>query len=157
MPPNDAHAWMREGDRLLARGRMELGAYGQDGHPSRLPLARDHFTGAAQAYITGAVASQHGPDALWQATAGSHDLDDAIRRLDGRLRVEAQAALEEARRGARGADAIRAGDDLDGHQVRSSATIAEALRERLAYAAPELFNRVTTAELARAATAPRSR
>ena len=99
-------------------------------------MAAHDFSRAAQMYLTGAVEYQHGDaTAVQRATAGLDDTVRLVQHLEGRLRSEAEAAWQSARQ-----------DLLPSQETRASGleparTFAESLRDRLAHAAPELFDR----------------
>jgi hypothetical protein len=130
-PFSSARIKMHEADRRLDRGRAHLAA-------GRLPAAHEQFSGAAQAYVSGAVDYQQQP-AVASAIPIDMDLDAAVTDLTGRLRVEAETALEAFRQGA--------GERSETVDVAASQRLAEDLRERLAYAVPELFDRSSAPDL----------
>src|SRR5947208_1681795 len=107
MPANleDVREWMAEGDRLMAQAYDYLNIGTAD--PMQLDLAGRHFSRAAQAYLAGGVEYQHGPDAALQGGAVIDDPAELIRRLDGHLRDEADAAANVAGRQAPAPDNAR--------------------------------------------------
>jgi hypothetical protein len=132
---DQAKEWMRDGDRLLERGNRRMAGATADHSALDVQLAAHDFSRAAQLYLTGAVEYQHGADGVQRATASLDDTVRLVQHLDGRLRSEAEAAWHTARQ-----------ELLPSQETRSSGleparTFAESLRDRLAYAAPELFDR----------------
>ena len=88
---------------------------------------------------------------MQRATAGLDDTVRLVQHLEGRLRSEAEAAWQSARQ-----------ELLPSQETRSSGieparTFAESLRDRLAHAAPELFDRGPGPEPSRDATPSRGR
>jgi hypothetical protein len=134
---DDVREWMAEGDRLLAQAYDYL--HGSDSDPSQLALADHAFSRAAQAYLSGGVESQHGAQATMKAGAPIEDPAELVRRLDGRLRGEAEAAQQSG-----GRHALTHADGGRGRAERARA-FAEDLRERFSYVAPELFTDRTDA------------
>ena len=151
MQPNleDVREWMAEGDRLMAQAYDYLNIGTDD--PMQLDLAGRHFSRAAQAYLAGGVEYQHGPDAALQAGAVIDDPAALIRRLDGHLRDEADAAANAAGGPTPGADNARR------TAAERSRTFAEDLRERFAHAAPDLFTRPADSGLERTGVSVRVR
>ena len=145
----DVREWMAEGDRLMAQAYDHLNIGTAD--PMQLDLAGRHFSRAAQAYLAGGVEYQHGPDATVQAGAVIEDAAALIRRLDGQLRNEADAAANAAGRhaGAPG-EARRAA-------AERARTFAEDVRERFSHAAPDLFTRPAESGVERTAVSVRGR
>ena len=141
-----AKEWMRDGDQLLQRAGQRLAAFDTDPQPMQIELATHDFSRAAQMYLTGAVEYQQGTEGVQRATAGLDDTVRLVQHLEGRLRSEAEAAWQTARQ-----------DLLPSQETRSTGieparTFAESLRDRLAHAAPELFDRGHGPEPSRGAT-----
>jgi hypothetical protein len=151
MPANleDVREWMAEGDRLMAQAYDYLDVGTDD--PLQLDLAGRHFSRAAQAYLAGGVEYQHGPDAPVQAGAVIDDPAALIRRLDGHLRDEADAAAKAA------GGHSPAPDDARRAAAERSRTFAEDLRERFSHAAPNLFTRPAESGFERTAVSGRGR
>src|SRR5688572_4282171 len=146
-----AKEWMRDGDRLLERAGQRLISAAGDHQPSDIEMAVSDFSRAAQMYLTGAVEYQQGREAVQRASSGLDDTVRLVQHLEGRLRSEAEAAWQSARQ-----------ELLPSQETRSSGieparTFAESLRDRLAHAAPELFDRGPGPEAARDETASRGR
>jgi len=144
----EVREWMAEGDRLMAQGYdyLNMGA-----DPLQLDLAGRHFSRAAQAYLAGAVEYEHGPEAIVQAGAAIDDPAELVRRLDGHLRDEADAAGKAA-----------GGPSPAPHEARRAAaersrTFAEELRDRFSHAAPDLFTRPAESSLERTTGSVRGR
>ena len=130
-----AKEWMRDGDRLLERGSRRLAGAAADASPTDVQLAAHEFSRAAQLYLTGAVEYQHGTDGVQRATASLDDTVRLVQHLDGRLRSEAEAAWNTARQH------LLPSEETRSSGVEPARTFAESLRDRLAHAAPELFDR----------------
>ena len=146
-----AKEWMRDGDRLLDRASRRLAGAGPNENSLDVQMAAHDFSRAAQMYLTGAVEYQQGTEALHRATAGLDDTVRLVQYLEGRLRSEAEAAWQSARQ-----------DLLPSQETRSTGiaparTFAESLRDRLAHAAPELFDRGPDPEGSRQPTPWRGR
>ena len=151
MPANleDVREWMAEGDRLMAQAYDDL--HGGADDPLQLDLAGRHFSRAAQAYLAGGVEYQLRPDAPAQAGSVIDDPAALIRRLDGHLRDEADAAAKAA-----GRHAPVPGDVRRAAAERARA-FAEDLRERFEHAAPDLFTRPAESGVERTAVSVRGR
>ena len=151
MQPNleDVREWMAEGDRLMGQAYDYLNIATAD--PMQLDLAGRHFSRAAQAYLAGGVEYQHGPDAAVEGGTVVDDPAELIRRLDGHLRNEADAAANAA-----GGQAP-APDNARRAAAERSRTFAEELRERFAHAAPDLFTRPADSGFERTAVSVRGR
>jgi hypothetical protein len=130
-----AKEWMRDGDRLLERGSRRLGGGSQDQEAVDVQLAAHDFSRAAQMYLTGAVEYQHGADGLQRATASLDDTVRLVQHLDGRLRSEAEAAWQAARQ------ELLPSQERHATGLEPARTFAASLRDRLAHAVPELFDR----------------
>jgi len=146
---DDVREWMAEGDRLLAEAYDYL--HGSDSDPAQLALADHAFSRAAQAYLAGGVESQHGAEATMQAGAPVEDAAELVRRLDGRLRGEAEAAQQSG-----GRHALTHADS-DRSRTERARAFAEDLRERFSYVAPELFTDRTDTDREQAHVLSRSR
>jgi hypothetical protein len=143
MPTNlgEVQEWMEEGDRLLSRGWEHLAAADTD--PSELDIAGHHFSRAAQTYLAGAVAYQRGSGTAMGAGAVIDEPAELMRRLEGRLGVEAVAAETAA---------VRQAHSTHNSQqsfVARARVFAEQLRDRFSHAAPEAFNRSVESDLER--------
>lgn len=151
MPANleDVREWMAEGDRLMAQAYDYL--HGGADDPLQLDLAGRHFSRAAQAYLAGGVEYQLGADAPVQGGDLIDDPAALIRRLDGHLRDEADAAAKAA-----GGRAPVPGDARRAAAERARA-FAEDLRERFEHAAPDLFTRPTESGFERTVVSVRGR
>jgi hypothetical protein len=146
-----AKEWMRDGDRLLERASRRLSGATPDQSSLDVQTAAHEFSRAAQMYLTGAVEYQQGTEGVQRATAGLDDTVRLVQHLEGHLRSEAEAAWQTARQ-----------DLLPSQETRSTGidparTFAESLRDRLAHAAPELFDRGHGPEPSRDATPWRGR
>jgi hypothetical protein len=131
-----AKEWIEDGDRLLHRGEQRLARFGADPDPIHVEAATQDFSRAAQMYLTAAVEYQQGHE---RATIATTRLDDTVRlvqSLEGRLRHEAEAAWDAAR-----ARLLPSQESHRSSSIEPARTFAESLRERLAHAAPELFDR----------------
>ena len=146
-----AKEWMRDGDRLLERASGRLAGARPDGHALDVQMAAQDFSRAAQMYLTGAVEYQQGTEALQRATAGLDDTVRLVQHLEGRLRSEADAAWHSAR------EALLPSQETRATGLEPARTFAESLRDRLAHAVPELFDRGPGAEPPRDATPSRGR
>jgi hypothetical protein len=130
---DDARAWMQDGDRLRERASRRLTERGSAASDD-LDIVRHDYSRAAELYLTGAVAYQHGDRGV-EASAGTFgDGRRLVESLDGRLRAEAEAAL-------RGSQAGRSDTSDARSRMESGRAFADGLRERFAHAAPELFDR----------------
>ena len=114
-------------------------------------MAVSDFSRAAQMYLTGAVEYQQGREAVQRATSGLDDTVRLVQHLEGRLRSEAEAAWQSARKHLLPSQETRPGG------LEPARTFAEALRDRLAHAAPELFDRGSGPEPSRDPNPSRSR
>ena len=132
-----AKEWMRDGDRLLKRGSRRLEGGGQDQASLDVQMAAHDFSRAAQMYLIGAVEYQHGADGLRRATASLDDTVRLVQHLDGRLRGEAEASWQAARQ------ELLPSQETHAIGLEPARTFAESLRNRLAHAVPELFDRST--------------
>jgi hypothetical protein len=130
-----AKEWMRDGDRLLERASRRLVGTGPDHSSLDVQMAAHDFSRAAQMYLTGAVEYQQGTEALQRATAGLDDTVRLVQYLEGRLRSEAEAAWHSARH------ELLPSQETRSTGIEPARTFAESLRDRLAHAAPELFDR----------------
>ena len=146
-----AKEWMRDGDRLLERAGQRLAAFNTDHQLMHVDLAEHDFSRAAQMYLTGAVEYQQGRDGAVLASASLDDTVRLVQHLGGRLRSEAEAAWQDARQGLLPSQENRSGG------LEPARTFAEALRDRLAHAAPELFDRSTAPEPSHEPNPSRSR
>ena len=146
-----AKEWMRDGDRLLERASRRLVGAGPDQSSLDVQIAAQDFSRAAQMYLTGAVEYQQGTEALQRATAGLDDTVRLVQCLEGRLRSEAEAAWQSARQELLPSQATRSTG------IEPARTFAESLRDRLAHAAPELFERGAGPEPSREPTPSRGR
>jgi hypothetical protein len=138
---DEVRDWMEEGDRLLARAWEHLAA--SDADPSMRELADGHFSRAAQTYLGGAVEYQRGPGTAMRSGGDFDEPAQLIQRLDGRLRVEAEAAWVDSTRSS------AALQDDDRSSVERARTFAEQLRDRFSRAVPEAFNRSIDADVER--------
>jgi hypothetical protein len=102
-------------------------------------------------YLTGAVEYQQGTEALQRATAGLDDTVRLVQYLEGRLRSEAEAAWQSARQ------ELLPSQESRSTGIEPARTFAESLRDRLAHAAPELFDRGPGPEPSREAAPWRGR
>src|SRR5262245_23051836 len=143
---DNAKEWMRDGDRLLERGSRRLVGKGPDESSLDVQMAVQDFSRAAQMYLTGAVEYQQGSEALQRATAGLDDTVRLVQYLEGRLRSEAEAAWQSARQ------ELLPSQETRSTGIEPARTFAESLRDRLAHAAPELFDRGPGPEPSREAT-----
>jgi hypothetical protein len=130
-----AKEWMRDGDQLLQRAGRRLSAFETDQDPIHIEMAHHDFSRAAQMYLTGAIEYQKGRDAVVGATAGLQEAGVLLQHLDGGLRAEAEAAWHSARH-----EQLSKLHDIN-NVLDPACTFAEALRDRLAHAVPELFDR----------------
>ncbi len=146
-----AKEWMRDGDRLLERAAHRLISAAGDDEPIDIEMAVSDFSRAAQMYLTGAVEYQQGREAVQRATSGLDDTVRLVQHLEGRLRSEAEAAWQSARQHLLPSQETRPGG------LEPARTFAEALRDRLAHAAPELFDRGNAPEPSRDPNPSRSR
>lgn len=146
-----AKEWMRDGDRLLERAAQRLAAFNTDHQAMQVELAEHDFSRAAQMYLTGAVEYQQGRDAAVLATASLDDTVRLVQHLEGRLRSEAEAAWQAARQG------LLPSQENQSAGLEPARTFAEGLRDRLAHAAPELFDRPSGPETSRELNPARSR
>lgn len=146
-----AKEWMRDGDRLLERGSRRLAGAGPDQSSQDVQMAAHDYARAAQMYLTGAVEYQQGTEGMQRATAGLDDTVRLVQHLEGRLRGEAEAAWQSARQELLPSQETRSGG------LEPARTFAESLRDRLAHAAPELFDRGPGPEYARDGTPTRGR
>jgi hypothetical protein len=146
-----AKEWMRDGDRLLERASRRLAGTSPDQSPLDVQMAAQDFSRAAQMYLTGAVEYQQGTEALQRATAGLDDTVRLVQYLEGRLRSEAEAAWQSARQ------ELLPSQETRSTGIEPARTFAESLRDRLAHAAPELFDRGAGPEPSREATPWRGR
>ena len=146
-----AKEWMRDGDSLLERASRRLAGAGPDARSVDVRMAAHDFSRAAQMYLTGAVEYQQGTEALLRATAGLDDTVRLVQHLQGRLRSEAEAAWQSARQELLPSQENRA------NGIEPARTFAESLRDRLAHAAPELFDRASGPGPSRETTPSRGR
>jgi hypothetical protein len=147
---DDARAWMQDGDRLRERASRRITDRHGAAAAGDLDIATHDYGRAAELYLTGAVAYQHGDRGV-EASAGTlGDTRRLVESLDGRLRSEADAAW-------RGAQRDRADDGDARTRLESGRAFADALRERFAHAAPELFDRGAQAAPAREPSVVRGR
>lgn len=146
-----AKEWMRDGDRLLERAGHRLISAAGDGQPIDIEMAVSDFSRAAQMYLTGAVEYQQGREAVQRATSGLDDTVRLVQHLEGRLRSEAEAAWQSARKHLLPSQETRPGG------LEPARTFAETLRDRLAHVAPELFDRGSGPEPSRDPNPSRSR
>ncbi len=146
-----AKEWMRDGDRLLERAGQRLISAAGDHQPIDIEMAVSDFSRAAQMYLTGAVEYQQGREAVQQATSGLDVTVGLVEHLDGRLRSEAEAAWQSARQH------LLPGQKPHPGGLEPARTFAETLRDRLAHAAPELFDRGSGPEPSRDPNPSRSR
>jgi hypothetical protein len=146
-----AKEWMRDGDRLRERASGRLAGASTDMSALDVEIAAQDFSRAAQMYLTGAVEYQHGTEALKRATAGLDDTVRLVQHLEGRLRNEADAAWHSARQ------ALLSTQETHGTGLEPARTFAESLRDRLAHAVPELFDRGPGSAPPRDATHSRGR
>lgn len=146
-----AKEWMRDGDRLLERAGHRLISAAGDDQPIEIEMAVSDFSRAAQMYLTGAVEYQQGREAVQRATSGLDDTVRLVQHLEGRLRSEAEAAWQSARKHLLPSQETRPGG------LEPARTFAKALRDRLAHAAPELFDRGPGPEPSRDPNPSRSR
>ena len=146
-----AKEWMRDGDRLLERAGHRLISAAGDHQPIDIEMAVSDFSRAAQMYLTGAVEYQQGREAVQRATSGLDDTVRLVQHLEGRLRSEAEAAWQSARQHLLPRQETRPGG------LEPARTFAETLRDRLAHAAPELFDRGSGPEPSRDPNPSRSR
>jgi hypothetical protein len=130
-----AKEWMRDGDQLLDRAQQRLTAFNATHESIHFEMAQHDFARAAQMYLTGAIEYQKGRDAVVGATAGFQEAAVLVQHLDGRLRAEANNAWQSVRHEQR-SNAREGGQPID-----PARTFAEHLRDRLAHAVPELFDR----------------
>ncbi len=130
-----AKEWMRDGDRLLERAGRRVISHAGEHQSIHIEIAVSDFSRAAQMYLTGAVEYQQGREAVQQATSGLDVTVELVEHLDGRLRSEAEAAWQSARQQLLPSQETRPGG------LEPARTFAETLRDRLAHAAPELFDR----------------
>ena len=131
-----AREWMRDGDRLLQRAQERLTAFETDQQALHVEMAMHDYSRAAQMYLMGAVEYQQGRDTVLQATASLDDTVRLVQHLDGHLRSEAEAAWQVAKdRLLPSQEQSRSGS------LEPARAFAESLRDRLAHAAPELFDR----------------
>lgn len=147
-----AKEWIEDGDRLLRRGEQRLARVDADPDPMHVEAATQDFSRAAQMYLTAAVEYQQGHERAAVATTRLDDTVRLVQHLEGRLRHEAEAAWDAAR------DRLlpsQEGGRSSG--LEPARTFAEGLRERLAHAAPELFDRSRGPEPDRGETPSRSR
>jgi hypothetical protein len=146
-----AKEWMRDGDRLLDRASRRLGGAGPDQSSLEVEIAAQDFSRAAQMYLTGAVEYQQGTEAVRYATAGLDDTVRLVQYLEGRLRSEAEAAWQSARQ------ELLPSQETRSRGIEPARTFAESLRDRLAHAVPELFERGPGPGPSRDATPARGR
>ena len=146
-----AKEWMRDGDRLLERGSRRLAGVSPDQSSLEVQMAAHEFSRAAQMYLTGAVEYQQGTEAVRRATSGLDDTVRLVQHLEGRLRSEAEAAWQSARQ------ELLPSQERRSNGIEPARTFAESLRDRLAHAAPELFDRGPGPEPSRGATPSRGR
>jgi hypothetical protein len=146
-----AKEWMRDGDRLLEGAGQRLVSAAGDHQPIDIEMAVSDFSRAAQMYLTGAVEYQQGREAVQRATSGLDDTVRLVQHLEGRLRSEAEAAWQSARQHLLPSQETRSGG------LEHARPFAETLRDRLAHAAPELFDRGAGPEPSRDPNPSRSR
>lgn len=146
-----AREWMRDGDRLLERAKGRLTGTGPGLSALDLEIARYDFARAAELYLTGAIEHQHGRDGVQRARVGSEDSAHLVQHLEGRLRREAEAAWHAARQEPLGSQ------EKGSTGIEPTRTFAQSLRDRLAHAAPELFDRGAGPEPSRDPHPSRSR
>ncbi len=130
-----AKEWMRDGDRLLERAGRRVISHAGEHQSIHIEIAVSDFSRAAQMYLTGAVEYQQGREAVQQVTSGLDVTVELVEQLDGRLRSEAEAAWQSARQHLLPSEETRHGG------LELARAFAETLRDRLAHAAPELFDR----------------
>lgn len=147
-----AKEWMRNGDRLLARASERLAAFESDADRLHVDMAVHEFSRAAQMYLTGAVEYQRGRDTTVLATSSLDETVRLVQHLEGRLRSEAEAAWQTAKPHLLPSEESNRASGLD-----AARAFAESLRERLAYAVPELFDRGPSGDPGRDPRLPRSR
>lgn len=128
--------WTQDGDRMFARAQAHLARVDTAFTASEREQARLDFWRASQMYVTGAIHYQRGPEAVARANPGLATTAELMRHLEGSLQTEAFAALEAVTRQAARADAQWTAMDR-------ARLLAQALRDRLAAAVPELFDRPT--------------
>jgi hypothetical protein len=128
----DARAWMQDGDRLLRRANDRVGGGRVRSDAGELDIATHDYARAAQMYLTGAVAFQHGRDGVERSAGPSLDTRRLVDALDGRLRAEAEGAW-------RAAHPDRGTTRGESHRLTSAQTFATDLRDRFGRAAPEFF------------------
>ena len=147
-----AKEWMRDGDQLLQRAGQRLVAFDTDHQPMQIELATHDFSRAAQMYLTGAVEYQQGREATVLSTASLDDTVRLVQHLEGRLRSEAEAAWHAAK------ERLLPSQESDrSGALEPARAFAESLRDRLAHAAPELFDRPSSPDPSREQKPSRSR
>ena len=134
---DDARELVAEADRLLGRAWEQFPRSRTGLNPSDVEVAEHCYGQAAQAYLAAAAEYQRGRPAPESFDVSPTEL---AKSLDGRLRVEAEAALRVA---------CEVDQTLDDARVEQTRILAEELRERFVHAAPELFNRSIEAGLDR--------
>jgi hypothetical protein len=147
-----AKEWIRDGDQLLQRAGQRLARFDADREPIHVEAAIQDFSRAAQMYLTGAVEYQRGREAATVATASLDDTVRLVQHLEGRLRSEAEAAWQTAKR-----HLLPSQEGSRSGGLEPARTFAESLRDRLSHAAPELFDRPSGHEHSRDWNASRSR
>jgi hypothetical protein len=133
MSLEDARAWMQDGDRLLRRAADRVGGGRVRSDSGEAAIAAHDYSRAAQMYLTGAVAYQHGREGVERSAGPSMDMRRLVDALDGRLRAEAEGAWRAAR------PDTGAMQTSESQRLASVQTFAGNLRDRFVRAAPELF------------------
>jgi hypothetical protein len=128
----DARAWMQDGDRLLRRASDRVGGHRVRSAGGDFDIATHDYARAAELYLTGALAYQHGRKGVERAAGPSINPRRLVAALDGRLRAEAEGAWQAAH-----PDGPRADER---QRFASAQAFAGALRERFRHAAPEPFD-----------------
>jgi hypothetical protein len=148
---DDARAWMQDGDRLWRRAGHRMTGAGARSDAGEMDIATHDYARAAELYLTGAVAYQHGREGLERSAGPSTNTRRLVDALNGRLRAEAESAWRATH--GEGGEALT--DPAP--RLASARAFADGLRDRFANAAPELFDRRESDLPARDAAATRGR
>jgi hypothetical protein len=144
---DDARAWMQDGDRLLRRASGRMAGSRARSDTGEMDIATHDYARAAELYLTGAVAYQHGREGVERSAGPSTNTRRLIDPLEGRLLADADGAWRATR---------------DAHpdppsRLESARAFANGLRDRFGHAAPELFDGRGNASPAHDAVASRGR